>query len=500
VAIERGAKGPASALATQPAKPIAAASAAGPTAKTITGIIMDERGTPLAGAEVHIVSAKKSISMYNPDDRGLYHVVSGADGRYEIANPGGEFSVVVRSDDGYSYVKADDHTRGFDTRIQPWARVEGVVMEGAKIVGGATVTLDHNGDCDDWSYTGQQTSTKADANGHFVFAKVLAGEAMIGRNQEGSFHYPAHYAYTQVEPAGEATIQVGGVGRPVVGRIAPINDPHAVWAHNARHECECSVIRRDVAEKTQPPEHMYDLTAAAAHARRQFGQTEAGSEYMIWSRPIYGKVNSDGSFRVDDLPAGKYWLFVRTVEFRPEVGIGEDTSKVELTIQVPEGPTAHSNEAYDLGTIQTKVIKRLYPGDKSPEIVQTTLDGATWKLSDHQGRPAVLVFWGERRNAAKEYAAVVNEWVQTGKISALGFGRAYDGAEELKKFIVEQMRPNWPQVDGSRFDLTSTFNSAWPSAVVIDGNGKIVQKDLKPEQLEKCIRDAVDASAKDPRL
>ncbi len=110
------------------------------------------------------------------------------------------------------------------------------------------------------------------------------------------------------------------------------------------------------------------------------------------------KVTEDGSFRVDDVPAGTYrlttWLTNRAV-FELNAASGRRIANLEHFFTVPEMPGGRSDEPFDLGTVtlSQRLPKPLSEGDVAAPIEFTTLDGKRLKLADYRGKLVLLNFW-----------------------------------------------------------------------------------------------------------
>jgi hypothetical protein len=130
-------------------------------------------------------------------------------------------------------------------------------------------------------FTSYKATTGPD--GRFGFERVFPGKGHIGRNilltgDDGATEVTSSCMVPANFPAGETTLMLlGGIGRPVVGklRVPEGFDGKVLWNFALIH--------------VQPPER-------GAHAT---------SPYFTVS------VDRDGSFRIDDVPAGEYSLGVR---------------------------------------------------------------------------------------------------------------------------------------------------------------------------------------------
>ena len=126
-------------------------------------------------------------------------------------------------------------------------------------------------------FTQHQATTGPD--GRFVFERVIPGNGRIGRRitfmvDEGATEVASAYMIGADFPSGKTVhIDLGGTGRPVVGRLQP-------------PEGFTGKVRWNFA----------DITVVAA--------AQTSPYYTV-------TVDREGKFRIDDVPAGEYLLSVR---------------------------------------------------------------------------------------------------------------------------------------------------------------------------------------------
>ena len=117
--------------------------------------------------------------------------------------------------------------------------------------------------------------------------------------------------------------------------------------------------------------------------------------YLRAGRSYAVKVEPDGSFRVEDVPAGKYQLSIHVYEppVGRQCGFGELIGSLSHEFAVPEMPGGRSDQALALGDLVLEVVKRLKVGDVAPVFEIETVDGQPLKLSDFRGKYVLLDFW-----------------------------------------------------------------------------------------------------------
>src|SRR5206468_3389347 len=147
----------------------------------ITGIVLAPDGKPVAGAEFMVGSAAKQAYAYSANPRrGFAPPLTDSAGKYIASVPPHEpYALMVRSAQGYAEVSSAQLARGRDVKLQPWGRIEGVVMSGEQPVPRVNVNLWRVGENDEPVH--HDTTAKADANGRFVFPRVAPGEMCLYR-------------------------------------------------------------------------------------------------------------------------------------------------------------------------------------------------------------------------------------------------------------------------------------------------------------------------------
>lgn len=142
-------------------------------AATISGVVVDEEGRPVTGAEV---------TFRFPERRDVGVDVTGDDGRFEASgmSGGGRYAATVRASNGLplppvgegaSVFLADGASRVDGVRLAVQNRrlsIGGVVVRGGKPVRDVPIEVRVEG--------GVVARTVSDADGHFVFGELVAGQ------------------------------------------------------------------------------------------------------------------------------------------------------------------------------------------------------------------------------------------------------------------------------------------------------------------------------------
>jgi hypothetical protein len=167
------------------------------------------------------------------------------------------------------------------------------------------------------------SNIKCDKNGEFVVDRVFPGKGHIARQIEysgpGGRRLASLSCINEVDAvAGQSTkVALGGVGRPVVGRVTQPGGIPNDWVADGS----------SLIEKRSPPDR----------APRQY----------------HFAVEPDGTFRIDDVEPGEYGL---SIEFRQALGEPPNTGDVLAQLRdeftVPNIPGGRSDEPLDLGELE----------------------------------------------------------------------------------------------------------------------------------------------------
>ncbi|HET7624530.1 MAG TPA: TlpA disulfide reductase family protein [Verrucomicrobiae bacterium] len=143
-----------------------------------------------------------------------------------------------------------------------------------------------------------------------------------------------------------------------------------------------------------------------------------------------------------------------------------------------------------------KIQASLVEGATFPEFHVTDLAGKPLSISNYKGKVVLLDFWAtwcgpcvaELPNVLKTYE----------KHHADGFniiGISLDKEREKLDSFIKEKNMTWPQYfDGQGWEnkLATTYGiRSIPATYLLDGNGKIIGKDLRGEQLEEAVTKAL---------
>ena len=467
----------------------------------LSGVVLGVDGQPLAGASVCLVTPEASAQLANgrpPDRRHSAVVETARDGRFRFPAQEGKFTLVVLHDSGLALRTASQIAAAREVKLEAWGQVEGYVRIGARPAAGEAVHLSvhqESGDDEPRPYFNYETT--ADARGHYVIERVPPGKVYVSREIKLSDRMTGYSHTTAVEvKAGQsARADIGGTGRPVVGRVIAPGGKKVDWSFGSTG-FRAAQPELDIPKDLSPEQR--------ARWYEEWSKTPEGKAYQERSQRNYSvKVQSDGTFRVDDIPAGQYDLNITVNEPLPEnqAGIGGDLlGSVTHKVNVPEMPGGRSDLPLDVGTLELAIARRIKVGEPVPGFQVATLGGESLKLEDFRGKFVLLDFWATWCGpcvAETPHLKAVHEAFRKDDRFAM-IGLSLDAEKEAPRQYVEKNSLGWHQAflgDFSESKLATEYGvQSIPSIWLIGPDGKVIAKDLRGEAIKDTIASALGAA------
>lgn len=242
------------------------------------------------------------------------------------------FMLLIFADQGYGRVTGKELSGTKQIQLQAWARVEGTAKIGSKPAANKRITLDLKYEPSSYHF---DYSATTDEDGRFVFERVPPEfkDVAISRSIRiytdevagGGIGGRVGIQSISLEAGKTTTVNLGGFGRPVVGKIVcPKGTPKPKGDWNAR-----------------TPE-LYRKTKTNKY----------GKEYYHFA------IGRDGTFRIDDLPAGKYHLDVTIhdgyANHATPRRLGRRIGSIRKVFKIDQMENGRSDTPLDLGNLKLK--------------------------------------------------------------------------------------------------------------------------------------------------
>jgi len=515
------------------------------------GYVYLPNGEPASNAEVIVCTPSQGVYMQNGknNQRGTVSTVTDAEGHFALAPQTENFTLVVMHDDGYAEANEADLADSNGIVLQNWGRVEGVLRIGSKAGSNENISLYYNR-----SYSPNAPKinfnykTVTDANGYFEFDRVRPGSARVARVIRLSRRSTTNSQTTSVEvkPGQTVSVAIGGMGRPVIGQIVvpadynePVNFssghsslqsmasippqppyPENFYSMSQRERIQWLVDWQKTDEGKsfteqnlfpKYPENAADMTMEELQAwSKQWQQSEKGKAFMKRMQEVQKKqrnyavqIQPDGSFRVDDVPAGKYQLQIYIYD-RP-FGSYSGSRRPEITgsltheFEVPDMNELVIDKPLDVGTLTLEMKKRLKVGDILPPFEATTLDDKAIHLSDFRGKVVALHFWRSGHPQSVESLENLKEVYEAfGKNEGFAMlGLLLDDNSERTRKVVSEQQLDWPQAipnAATRRQVHQDYGiQNVPYTFVIGRNGRILAINPSLGQMMLTVKEALKA-------
>ncbi len=280
------------------------------------GIVLGIDGQPVSDAQVMLGTPSQPAMVVDGHAQPQSGSVTntGPDGRFRLSPQTDPFLLVVLHDTGFAKVAEQQLKDDKPIRLQPWGRVEGDLRTGTKSGANEMIQLSYAMDARPDSpqlYFQYQSTT--DEQGYFTFERVAPGDACVMRTVPMGGGMTGSSGTTPVEvKAGQtACVTIGGTGRPVIGKPTTPSDlaQEPDWSNSSCH----------ILLQRQGPPIPFDVKLRGGQAvqawYRDWTSSDAGRAWQRENRQFMFRPEQDGSFRVEDVPAGKYMLSVQL--FKP---------------------------------------------------------------------------------------------------------------------------------------------------------------------------------------
>jgi beta-lactamase regulating signal transducer with metallopeptidase domain/uncharacterized GH25 family protein len=307
-------------------------------AKPIAGSVVTRAGKPVAGAKVYVCTP--SNGAYVRNGASIRHqdtamLTTQKDGTFKLGVQTEHYALLVVADAGYARIPQAEFETDTKIELVDWARVKGTAYIGAKPAVNATIKLQFNQD----NPSGQphiyfDYGATVDRNGKFTFEKIPPGmsgfayrQIVLRRFGDMTTTGWTHGQPLEFTPGKTLKVRIGGTGRPIVGRLAPPKGAKTPVRWNVGFHS----LKLDRPRLPVPPG----------------GRPEFIPAYSVYVKP-------DGSFRLEDIPPGKYVLKFDLREPVVRRGFEEAGPRIgsyEQSVTIAPIPGGRTEKPLDLGKL-----------------------------------------------------------------------------------------------------------------------------------------------------
>ena len=355
----------------------------------IKGVVLTPDGKPAAEAEValqvegkYLALGKGTFARSGLREEGLL-VTAGADGSFTLPLYEKAQSVIALNEEGFAQVSLEQLKISPPIKLQKWGRIEGTLeirhhpgtneqvvlsvppsrwskMRVQKMGQGTNHLETTNASAmmlNPVMYDFNAFVSRTDDHGRFAISYVPPGEQAVARlvSTGGGSQMHRPLGNVTVNPGATVVTNFNLSGRIVTGtlKFTGTNPPPDFQnAHASLHTSGAFKLMKRLAQLKTAEERKAFLKSDEAQAFQKGFPNEV--------RDYPGTVNADGSFRVEDVPAGKYEFGFENFSQR---AIPAGTRPTSLTmylapreIGVPAAPDQTSDAAVDCGMVELEEL------------------------------------------------------------------------------------------------------------------------------------------------
>lgn len=317
----------------------------------LRGVVRRPDGSPLPGAQVAAVGRNSYVALGRGGfdaNYGSRNEIARTDttGRFVLPEVDDLLMVVAAHPAGYAEARADELQSLTNLVVEAWGRIEGEVRIGSRAGTNLQLVLSY-GDpqIHQLQFSYQYYRIITDEEGHFSVTNVPPGDRALFRliPISASSQMWSQRTEVAVEPGSTNHVVIGGTGRPVIGRaLAPNSDKPIDWT-----QCQGNI---NSVQTIPPPSTgglLGGLLSSFANPARRVQQRNYGFACA-----------ADGSFRVEDVPAGTYSISVSAMETEQLSNNSRTTRTIGFgnkSLTIPPMPGGRSDETLDAGEIEIRL-------------------------------------------------------------------------------------------------------------------------------------------------
>jgi hypothetical protein len=285
----------------------------------LQGRVLGPDGAAIARATVALVLPGRPMIVADGNITGIVNsqVTTDADGKYDLPPESGPFLLAAIADAGHAVVDQDAVAKDADIHLSAWGGIAGVWKIGTTPASNLAMLASKAGQiyAQGPPLVTFSSECRTDSYGHFSFGHLAEAEYQVCReigqpHVSRSITTDADLGVVKVSSGQTTTINLGGVGRPVEGKVV------------------------------RPPGTTRSDYYLMATAKAKGGAVADAREYRL-------QIDVQDNFRIDDVPPGDY-----TITLRPErLRATQVLNDVVVEFTMPDVPGGVSDEALVLPDI-----------------------------------------------------------------------------------------------------------------------------------------------------
>jgi len=344
----------------------------------------------------------------------------------------------------------------------------------------------------------------------FLAAGALVWRAAMGEAPTTS---PAGEPLT-LQPAGPVAAPLHAKGRSIIGCVVKPDSAKPSWAclgylagQNTPGPPPVELLaagkrlQQTMADPNISPElkqtwmSQWLSTSDGQAYQAALNTYEQGMNQTNQAVPL--SIDTDGSFRADDVQPGTYRLILYQVQ--PSEAGG--SSQVYASIQRQITVSARGDDPMDLGPLKLILSNPPAGVAEAPAISfeAKTLDGKTFKLADHRGAYVLVDLWATWTPPSDTRLAALNDvftaFGQDKKFVMIGLG-AGNSVQDVTQFAQQHAMP-WMQAsldEPTAQSIAETLGvNSLPAVVLIGPDGKVVAAGLRGPGIRTAVQEALNA-------